>query len=1057
MSNPTVCQPEFLGGRSEVFDSGVVSSSRFIGSGEMADLMRAFDWERTALGRVENWPDTLVTTVNLLLASRFPMFLWWGPELIQFYNDSYRPSICADKHPGALGQSGIECWSEIWPIIGPQIEAVMGGGSSTFHTNQLVPISRNGRLEEVFWTYGYSPVVGNDGAIHGTLVVCTETTEQVLSERRLRTLLSINFDFSQQNEFSESQALHAFAQTIIEKLRRDPADFPFAAIHFLSQAAVLQPGSVSSNDVLNDSSRWPLSALLDSKMPLLVEDVQRRMGELICAPWPEPVTRAYLLPLYIPGSSIQAVLVLGISPRLPFDDSYRTFFHLVEARIVGLLQSEVLRLERIERTNALELQSAVLAERATLLGLAEDAIVVLDMYHRILFWNRGAEVMYGWDSCDAIGEDVDELLKSERSSPVRTVAANGRWESEETQQKRDGTRLIVASRSALQCGADGVPVRILTINTDITGRKQAEAKLLLLSERLSLATAVANIGVWDWDVTSNALTWDATMFEIYGFSPVVPMPYEKWSGTVHPDDLPSVEATLRKVIGEKGRGSAEFRIILPDGSEKNISAVEGVVLDEHAQVGRVIGVNIDVTERTKTEKALRKSQADMTHSAEHDFLTGLPNRMVLNDRISQAINLAPRHKKRVAVLFLDLDGFKHINDSLGHSIGDKLLQSIAKRLVTCIRGSDTVSRQGGDEFVVLLSEVDHPEDTGIALRRLSKAVSEVHSVDGHDLHITTSIGASIYPDDGLDAETLIKNADTAMYQAKENGRQGFQFFEPMMNVRAVARQSTEESLRRALEYQEFSVHYQPKVNLRTGEITGAEALIRWTHATRGPVPPSQFIPVAEDCGLILPIGRWILREACRQARTWIDAGLPLTSMAVNISAMEFRNEKFLEEVFGTLEETELNPKILELELTESVLMKHAGATESILKELRAKGVQLAVDDFGTGYSSLSYLKKFPINTLKIDQSFVRQIAISPDDTTIVTAIISMGRSLGLRVVAEGVETEGELTFLRIHECDEGQGYYFSRPLTAQLFARLLKTGIKTGPPSKRGQQPRGPK
>jgi diguanylate cyclase (GGDEF)-like protein/PAS domain S-box-containing protein len=329
--------------------------------------------------------------------------------------------------------------------------------------------------------------------------------------------------------------------------------------------------------------------------------------------------------------------------------------------------------------------------------------------------------------------------------------------------------------------------------------------------------------------------------------------------------------------------------------------------------------------------AARAMADQITHSAEHDFLTGLPNRMLLNDRLTQAITLAPRHHKRVAILFLDLDGFKHINDSLGHPTGDKLLQSIARRLVDCVRASDTVSRQGGDEFVVLLSEVERSEDTAITARRMLQAVAEAHSIDHHDLHVTTSIGVSVFPDDGRDAETLIKNADTAMYQAKENGRQSYKFFKPAMNVRAVERQAIEESLRRALERQEFAVHYQPKVSLKTGEITGAEALLRWTHPVRGPISPAQFIPIAEDCGLIRPIGNWILREACRQARAWLDAGLPLASMAVNISAVQFRNENFLPGVFATLEETGLDPKFLELELTESVLMKHAESTEVILK------------------------------------------------------------------------------------------------------------------------------
>jgi EAL domain-containing protein (putative c-di-GMP-specific phosphodiesterase class I) len=369
------------------------------------------------------------------------------------------------------------------------------------------------------------------------------------------------------------------------------------------------------------------------------------------------------------------------------------------------------------------------------------------------------------------------------------------------------------------------------------------------------------------------------------------------------------------------------------------------------------------------------------------------------------------------------------------------LQSIAQRLVGCVRLSDTVSRQGGDEFVVLLSEVEQAEDAAVAARRMLDSVAEAHSIDQHDLHVTTSIGVSVCPDDGVDAETLIKNADTAMYQAKENGRQSYQFFKPAMNVRAVERQSIEESLRRALERQEFTLHYQPKVNLSTGEITGAEALIRWTHPTRGPISPGQFIPVAEDCGLILPIGNWVLREACLQAQAWVHAGLPLSTMAVNISAIQFRNENFLEGVSAVLKDTGLDPRSLELELTESVLMKHAESAESILKTLRARGVQVAVDDFGTGYSSLSYLRKFPIDALKIDQSFVRQITTAPDETTIVTAVISMGRSLKLRVVAEGVETQKELAFLQAHHCDEAQGYYFSRPVLPHQFAKLLETGI----------------
>jgi len=475
-------------------------------------------------------------------------------------------------------------------------------------------------------------------------------------------------------------------------------------------------------------------------------------------------------------------------------------------------------------------------------------------------------------------------------------------------------------------------------------------------------------------------------------------------------------------------------LVRRDGKE---TPIEDSVSPIHDREGRVSGAVIVFRDAT----ASRALELEKAHSAEHDFLSGLPNRKLLKERTDFAIALARRHMKKLAILFLDLDGFKHVNDSLGHSVGDKLLQSVAGRLASCVRGTDTVSRMGGDEFVVLLSEVEQAEDAAITATRMLEAVAEAHTVEEHDIHVTTSIGVSIYPDDGLDAETLIKCADTAMYQAKENGRQTYQFFETTMNARAVERQFIEQGLRRALERQEFELYYQPKVDLRTGKIVGAEALIRWTHPDRGKIAPDKFIPVAEACGLITPIGAWVLRKACTQTRSWADLGLSAITIAVNVSAREFQNKNFSEALFATLNETGLDPRYLVVELTESVLVTQADSAASILNSLRARGVHIAIDDFGTGYSSLSYLQKFPVDSLKIDQAFVRQIGKPTDNKHIVTAIISMARSLKLRVIAEGVETLEELSFLRAHQCDEAQGYYFSRPVPAGEFATLLRTGI----------------
>jgi diguanylate cyclase (GGDEF)-like protein/PAS domain S-box-containing protein len=433
--------------------------------------------------------------------------------------------------------------------------------------------------------------------------------------------------------------------------------------------------------------------------------------------------------------------------------------------------------------------------------------------------------------------------------------------------------------------------------------------------------------------------------------------------------------------------------------------------------------------------AARIKTAKITRMAEHDPLTGVPNRLLLTDRIDQAIARAHRDARQIAVLFMDLDNFKQINDTLGHLAGDKLLQSVAKRLLECVRTPDTVSRQGGDEFVLLLQDVNQPEDAAVTARRILKSMADTHFIDGHEIPITASIGVSIYPSDGQDAETLIKHADRAMYEAKAGGHHTFRFFRPQMNVRAMGRQSIEEDLRHACEGKELRLHYQPRIDLRTGAITGAEALLRWTHSTRGPVSPARFISVAEDSRLILSIGAWVLREACTQARAWADAGLRNAAISVNISAMQFQNANFLRDLFAMIDETGVYPRNLELEVTESILMKHAELMAPILKALEKKGVRVSVDDFGTGYSSLSYLQKFPLDALKIDRSFIHRITTNPAKTSIVNAIIGMARNLKLRVVAEGVETAEELAFLMGRECDEAQGYYFSRPMPAAKFYR----------------------
>ncbi|WP_436394972.1 putative bifunctional diguanylate cyclase/phosphodiesterase [Acidithiobacillus ferriphilus] len=470
---------------------------------------------------------------------------------------------------------------------------------------------------------------------------------------------------------------------------------------------------------------------------------------------------------------------------------------------------------------------------------------------------------------------------------------------------------------------------------------------------------------------------------------------------------------------------------------------EKAALDEHIlqlqQANEhLVVATIKAHELTDQIQAAREQ---MDYTAQHDALTGLPNRLLLQDRLGQAIEAARRQERPLAVMFLDLDRFKYVNDSLGHAIGDQLLQSVAQRLKSGLRHSDTISRQGGDEFIVLLPNIEHVEDAALSADKILAALTPPHRIGEHEFHISVSIGISIYPDDGQDTEILLKSADAAMYYAKENGRNTYKFFEQEMNARVVQRQSIETGLRRALERQEFVLHYQPVIHLLSGKTVGVEALIRWQHPERGILLPEEFVPIAEECGLILPMGRWVLHEACSQAQAWIQAGFPPITVAINTSAFEFRGKNFVENIRATLAETGLAPHFLELEMTETVLMSDSVSTNSVLNALVDMGIKLAIDDFGTGYSSLSYLRQYPVDALKIDQSFVGQMTSSADGAAIVSAVISLGINLKKRTVAEGIETAEQHALLLALHCDEGQGYYFSPPVPAGEFAALLQSDV----------------
>jgi diguanylate cyclase (GGDEF)-like protein/PAS domain S-box-containing protein len=555
--------------------------------------------------------------------------------------------------------------------------------------------------------------------------------------------------------------------------------------------------------------------------------------------------------------------------------------------------------------------------------------------------------------------------------------------------------------------------------------RQAEEKYRAIFED-------AGVGIFQITPEGRPLSVNRALAEMHGYDSPEHLLAEVSNVALQLFVDPNRMDELRQMLDGNGvvRG-AEIEVYRRDRTKKWVLMSLRAVRDINGNTLLNEGIVEDISDRKVAEERVQ-------YLAYYDALTGLPNRTLLRDRLSKALASARRRKDKVALLFLDLDRFKIVNDSLGHSLGDLLLKEVAARLKRWAREQDTVARLGGDEFLIVLTSVKDIPGAAIAAERLMDAMIAEFVVQGHPLMVSCSLGISIFPEHGADGETLIKNADAAMYSAKDYGRNNFQFFTEDINAEVVERLTLENSLRLALEKKELFLVYQPQMDIASGRITGLEALLRWQHPELGLVPPDKFIRIAENSGLIVPIGEWVLRTACSQARKWQDEGLPAVPVAVNVSAMQFRQAGFCELIRRVLHETGLAPQYLELELTESLLLSNADVTLSVLRELKAMGLKLAIDDFGTGYSSFSYLKHFPVSKLKIDGSFVRDVAVNPDDAAITTAIISMAKSLNLKVIAEGVEDEAQMSFLRARQCDEIQGYYFSKPLAPEEAADKLR-------------------
>lgn len=582
------------------------------------------------------------------------------------------------------------------------------------------------------------------------------------------------------------------------------------------------------------------------------------------------------------------------------------------------------------------------------------------------------------------------------------------------------------------------PDQFATIFRDISEKVQSEKALRESRAQLEAIFDLAPIGIATVRIDGACVMVNRALTRIFGYTIEEEMLGVSWQSATHPDDIAEDERLIQDLLNHKiPYYTREKRFIKKNGAIVWATLGVALILKPDGTPDYFVCVVEDITGRKQTEEKIE-------FLAYHDALTGLSNRLLLEDRVRQSMALADRTQSKVALIFFDLDNFKTINDSLGHLIGDQLIKMIGQRLLECVRDTDTISRQGGDEFLIMLPELQNIDAIAPVLDKLMIRLAEPCLIEGHELATSASMGVSIFPDDGTNFDTLLKKADMAMYRAKEAGRNTYRFFDHQMNSEAVEQLQLRSGLRRALVQNELVLHYQPQLDIASGALLGAEALIRWQHPELGMVPPGRFIPIAEDSGLIVPIGAWVLREACRQAASWRRAGMRDLVVAVNLSAIQFKRGDIEQSVIAALQESDLPASLLELELTESILIHDTEKTLAAVQRLKRLGVKLSIDDFGTGYSSLSYLKRFQVDKIKIDQSFTRNLASDGENEAIVRAVVQMADSLGLTTIAEGVEDESTLIRLSEIGCDEAQGYFFARPMPIEDFnAFRLAFGVKS--------------
>lgn len=962
-----------------------------VDAGDMGERIRAHDWSMTHLGRLGAWRHELKGAIDILLRLSIPALLSWGEDGIMIYNDACA-AFAETLHSELLGARLEDCWPDNAEFK-ENIRTVRRGGGSLTCPNQEFILYHNGKARHAWLRVHYSPVPDACGHPVGVLILFIETTERMQAERSLRESeqrLSAIFDRAQ------------------------------VGLSVISREGRFQ----RVNDELCRMLGRPRETLLalgiqDVTHPDDLENSLKAVGHLLATGESVSLDKRYVRP---DGMIIFANSIIS---RLESDQDQA---HAVLAVTVDLT----------ERRRA---QEALIESEARFRALAEASPALIwqfDPQGAAVYMNRSYMALVGIPLKELLGFGWKSILHPDDLAGCMQQLAEARREMKATQRRMrikcaNGQWHWMESHAAPWLTADGQYAGHVVISIDINDTVRAQEELLVSNERLNLAIEGSGDGVWDWNVQADEVIYSSRTKAILGLGEHEEMHrYEDWARRVHPDDLPTVQAELRQCLdGAKPSLRVEYRVRCHDGSWRWVLERAIVVRsDAHNKPLRMTGTITDISEK-------RRSEEIVWHHANFDALTNLPNRRLFRDRLDHEVIKAKRSGQSLALLFIDLDRFKEANDLLGHDIGDQVLVEAAQRICTCVRQSDTVARLGGDEFTAILTDLDDLAHVELIAQKINEALSMPFCIGKEVIYLSASIGITLYPSDATATENLIRNADQAMYVAKNAGRNQFSYFTPSMQREAYDRLRLIGDLRNALGRDQLKVYYQPIVDLTSGRVAKAEALLRWQHPRLGMLEPLRFISFAEESGLIVEIGDWVFREAARCSRKWGEQlGIPF-QVSVNKSPVQFLSRSKEVNWPDYLQDMGLTGSSVSVEITEGVLLNASPTVVDKLLQYRDAGIQVAIDDFGTGYSSMAYLKKFDIDYLKIDQSFIRDMARNDGDRAIVRSVTAMAHELGLQVIAEGIETADQKALLIDAQCDFGQGFLFSKAMPADEFERTL--------------------